>query len=102
MKKKLFNNIIIVVVLVIFFAFVYFKLRNPVENIGVKSVVIKTSRDYGNHGTGTIQMKNGEKLNIRDESYYKIRIGDSLVKEKNSELLTIIRNDSVFYINFTK
>lgn len=94
-------NIIVGLILIFLLGSIYFLAiassngRNTIMNSRVKNLY----RDYDNHGQGTILMNDGKKIPIRDDFYYDIKIGDSLIKEKNSLKIKIIRQDSVFYIH---
>ncbi|GGP03256.1 hypothetical protein GCM10010992_10930 [Cloacibacterium rupense] len=101
MIKVKINDIVVGSILLFFLGGIYYlandstKSTNAIINSRVKGLY----RDRSNHGQGTILMSDGKKIPIRDDFYYKIKIGDSLVKEKGKLTLKVIRKDSIFNFN---
>ena len=73
-------------------------MKNSHKKLNIDSTVVKVYRDYSNHGSGSILLKNQEQFILPDNYYYKIQIGDSIVKDKNNNSMKVIRKDSIFFL----
>lgn len=74
--------------------------KNEVESKReFKSKIVKIFRDRENHGAGTLLLKNNMKYQVNENIYYKLKIGDSLVKEKLN--LKVIRQDTIMNFDLT-
>ncbi|CEJ67986.1 hypothetical protein SAMN05421866_1972 [Chryseobacterium oranimense] len=99
MKLKLITNITVILILIVFFSGFYFLIKTHPNHFNdtVNSRIKKLYRDYDNHGQGTVLTAENKKISVKDIIYYKLKIGDSLIKQKKSLSLKVIRKDSVFY-----
>jgi hypothetical protein len=97
MKKSVLPTLLLVSILFLFIGGSYLFLKNSHKKINIDSTVVKLYRDYNNHGSGTILLKNKKHFSVKDSFYYKIRIGDSIIKDRNNTVLKVIRRDSIFF-----
>ncbi len=105
MKQKFFFRIALPLIFLSGLFFLMNKLgstkyRNEQESKRkFNSKIVKIFRDYENHGTGTILLKNNIKYQVNDNIYDKLNIGDSLIKEKLN--LKVIRKDTILNFDLT-
>ena len=107
-KKNNMNkyNILFTIIMILFGValFLFNKYINSNESINesrkereFRGIIIRKYRDYDNHGSGFLVLKDSTKYcPLPSDIYYKVKIGDSLIKEKNNLKLIIYRKDSVF------
>jgi len=100
MKFKIID-LIVSIALLIFFGMFYFIIKSyPNQiNVNINSKIKNLYKDYDNHGQGTVLMNDNKKLIVRDDIYYQLKIGDSIIKKENSLNLKAIRGKSIFYLS---
>ncbi|WP_294300005.1 hypothetical protein [uncultured Chryseobacterium sp.] len=106
MKK---HNIVLVSGLILFAVSMYLfikKVSSPKyhdeqqSQIFFKTTLKNKYRDHNNHGVGVFDLSNGTKYVLpKSDLYYYINVGDSLIKEKDSLKLKVIRKDSIFHFD---
>ena len=112
----MYRELILLFLVVSFFISIILFTGRPFESFECKhnrfkrddvlnGIVTKRTRNSKSYAHELIRLKNGQSFEWEDDNYekdsffYKIRIGDSLVKKENSLVMKISRIDTTFIID---